>query len=157
MRFSNPLAVGQAGLDEVMDLEIVAPCDGEQLRQQLNQSSVPGLKFKAVEMLSDSVEKLKAKSFWYEVPVDPELHDRVKNKMVRFLASDSYPLKKTGQPQTIDIRPLVLDLRLDEGCLQMHLAATQQAGIRPMELLELLGLSATSLQGATLRRTAVQL
>lgn len=157
MRFSGPLPVGQVGLDEVMDLVVVAIGDPDLMREQLNQFSVPGLEFKHIEILNDSVEKLKAKSFCYEVPVDPEFQDTVKINLERFLLSNSHFVQKKGRQQQIDIRPLVFDLRLEDGQLQMQLAATQEAGVRPAEILELLDLSANSQQGAVLTRTTVQL
>ena len=157
MRFSDPLAVGQTGLDEVMDLVVVAIGDPDSMCEQLNQFSVSGLKFKQIEILNDSVEKLKAKSFCYAVPVDPEFQNTVKINLERFLLSDSHFVQKKGRQQKIDIRPLVLDLRLEDGQLQMQLAATQEVGVRPAEILELLDLSANSQRGAVLTRTTVQL
>ena len=157
MRFSDPLAVGQTGLDEVMDLVVVAIGDPDSMCEQLNQFSVSGLKFKQIEILNDSVEKLKAKSFCYAVPVDPEFQNTVKINLERFLLSDSHFVQKKGRQQKIDVRPLVLDLRLEDGQLQMQLAATQEVGVRPVEILELLDLSANSQRGAVLTRTTVQL
>ncbi|MDG2408853.1 MAG: TIGR03936 family radical SAM-associated protein [Pirellulales bacterium] len=157
MRFSDPLAVGQIGLNEVMDLTVGAINDPVQLQEALNRHSIPGLIFKQIDILDDSVKKLKAKSFCYEVSVQSVPQEQVQVKLERFLASKSLFVQRKGRDQQIDIRPLVLDLRL-EGCqLQMRLMASQETGVRPTEILELLDLSADSYRGAVMTRTTVQL
>ncbi|MBC21236.1 MAG: hypothetical protein CMJ74_13385 [Planctomycetaceae bacterium] len=157
MRFSEPLSFGQVGLNEVMDLVVIAIDDPAQLKERLNQKSLCGLEFKHIEILKDGDEKLKARSFCYEVVIPSDLRDRVAVKIDRFLAEKNYFVERARREQTIDIRPLVLNLRL-EGCqLQMQLQATQDAGVRPKDILELLDLSIESRRGSVLTRTAVQL
>ena len=157
MRFSDPLAVGQIGLNEVMDLTVGAIDDPIQLQEALNRHSIPGLKFKQIDIIDDSVKKLKAKSFCYEVSVQSVPQEQIQVKLERFLASKSHFVQLKGREQQIDIRPLVLDLRL-EGCqLQMRLMASQETGVRPTEILELLDLSTDSHRGAVMTRTTVQL
>ena len=157
MRFCDPLAVGQAGIDEVMDLKLLAPRDENILLQQLNEVSVPGLEFVQIDALDESVAKLKAKSFCYELYLNPESEEKIKRKVGEFLTRPAHRLQKKKGGSEIDIRPLVLDLRIENGCLKMQLAATQEAGVRPVEMLELLGVSAMPSNGAVLTRTAVQL
>ena len=53
MRFSDPLAVGQIGLNEVMDLTVGAIDDPIQLQEALNRHSIPGLKFKQIDILDE--------------------------------------------------------------------------------------------------------
>ena len=53
MRFSDPLSVGQIGLDEVMDLVVIKIDNPLQLKEQLNRCSVAGLEFKEVDILKD--------------------------------------------------------------------------------------------------------
>ena len=157
MRFSDPLAVGQIGLNEVMDLTVGAIDDPIQLKEALNRHSIPGLKFQQIDILDDSVKKLKAKSFCYEVSVQSVPQEQIQVKLERFLASKSHFVQRKGREQQIDIRPLVLDRRL-EGCqLQMRLMASQETGVRPTEILELLDLSTDSHRGAVMTRTTVQL
>ena len=157
MRFSDPLAVGQAGLDEVMDLVVVAMDDPMQLKARLNQNSLSGLEFKHIDILKDSEKKLKAESFRYEMTIPSDRREQVAIKVDRFLAEESYFMERKGRAQMIDIRPLVLHLCL-KGCqLQMQLKATQEAGVRPKDILELLDLSTDSPRGSVLTRTAVQL
>lgn len=157
MRFSDPLAVGQIGLNEVMDLTIGAIDDPIQLQEALNRHSIPGLKFKQIDILNDSVKKLKAKSFCYEVSVQSVPQEQVRVNLERFLASKSHFVQRKGREQQIDIRPLVLDLRLEGSQLQMRLMASQETGVRPTEILELLDLSTDSHRGAVMTRTTVQL
>ena len=157
MRFCEPLAVGQAGTDEVMDLEIVSPCNPDELLNRLNHLSVPGLEFTQIDPLDASEKKLRAKSFWYEIDLDPEVVNDTEKKVRQFLLRPTYQLQKQKSGFEIDIRPLVLDLRVKDQCLMMHLAATQEAGVRPIEILELLGVSPVPSSGTLLTRTAVQL
>ena len=157
MRFSDPLALGQVGLDEVMDLVVVSMDDPVQLKARLNKHSLQGLDFKHIDILNDDEKKLKAEKFCYEMSIPLEIQEQVALKVDRFLAEESYFMQRKGRDQTIDIRPLVLDLQL-EGCqLKMQLKATQETGVRPKDILELLDLSTDSHLGAVMTRTAVQL
>ena len=157
MRFPDPLAVGQVGLDEVMDLVVVTIDDPMQLKARLNQNSLQGLEFKHIDILSEDEKKLKAENFCYEISIRQEIREEVAVKVDRFLADKNYFVQRKGREQTIDIRPLVLDLRL-EGCqLKMRLKATQEAGVRPKDILELLDLATDSHRGTVLTRTTVQL
>ena len=157
MRFPDPLAVGQVGLDEVMDLAVVTIDDPIQLKARLNQNSLNGLDFKHIDILSENDQKLKAENFCYEISIPQEIQEEVAVKVHRFLAEKNYFVERKGRQQTIDIRPLVLDLRL-EGCrLKMVLKATQEAGVRPKDILELLDLATDSVRGRVLTRTTVQL
>ncbi len=157
MRFSDPLAVGQVGLDEVMELVVLEMNDPVQLKARLNQNSLNGLEFKQIDILKDGEKKLKAESFRYEMTIPSDLREQVATKMDRFLAEESYFMQRNDRMQKIDIRPLVLNLYLTGCQLRMQLKATQEAGVRPKDILELLNLSADSRCGSVLTRTAVHL
>ena len=157
MRFCEPLAVGQAGTDEVMDLETVSQCNPDELLNRLYHFSVPGLEFTQINPLDASEKKLREKSFWYEIELDPEVVNDTETKVRQFLLHPTYRLRKQKSDVEIDIRPLVLDLRVKNQSLVMHLAVTQEASVRPMEILELLGVSPIPSSGTLLTRTAVQL
>ena len=157
MRFPDPLAVGQVGLDEVMDLVVVNIDDPMRLKARLNQNSIQGLEFKHIEILSEDEKKLKADNFCYEISISQEIREAIAVKVDRFLTEENYFVQRKGREQTIDIRPLVLGLRL-EGCqLKMRLKATQEAGVRPKDILEILDLATDSHRGMVLTRTTVQL
>ena len=140
-----------------MDLVVVTIDDPMQLKTTLNQNSLNGLEFKHIDILSEDEKKLKAANFCYEISIRHEIREEVAIKVDRFLADKNYFVQRKGREQTIDIRPLVLDLRL-EGCLlKMRLKATQEAGVRPKDILELLDLATDSHRGTVLTRTTVQL
>ena len=60
------------------------------------------------------------KSFWYEIELDPEVVNDTETKVRQFLLHPTYRLRKQKSGVEIDIRPLVLDLRVKDQCLMMH-------------------------------------
>lgn len=156
MSFPSALSVGTAGLDEVMELEMAEHYNASDLLGRLAHHAIPGINFKSVEMLAENEAKLKVESVWFEFPVPDERRADVSERIEQFLATESYLVERPKRQTLVDIRPDVLQLVLDDQ-LRMHLAVSHQATVRPVDLIEVLGLADLKSEGHHLTRTTVQL
>jgi hypothetical protein len=81
----------------------------------------------------------------------------VSAKVAEFLAGASCLIQRSDRPQAIDVRPLVDELEVSGGVLRMRLRVIHEAGVRPRDLLGMLGLDDLAGEGVYLTRTAVEL
>ena len=81
----------------------------------------------------------------------------MQRRVAALLAAESYSIEREGRAASIDLRPLVEELTVSDGVLRMRLRVGHEAGVRPREVLESLGLADLEAQGLHLARTAVEL
>jgi radical SAM-linked protein len=165
MTFPLALAVGIAGDDEVMELELTeagkgdSPAfpDAEELLRRLAPQAPPGLEFRSVEVLPEGSKKASVRSVAYEAPI-PESHQPgLGPRIESLLAAKSWPVERARGRAAIDIRPLLTELTYDRGLLKMRLRVDSQGSAGPREVLTALGLTGIERQGSLLRRTAVEI
>lgn len=157
MTFPSALAVGIEGVDEVLELELSEPCTAEELLGRLTPHAPPGLRLKSVEVLPEGAKKARLRSHCYEVPVPDGSRDGLAEKIDRLMAGPSCPIRRPNRSTTIDLRPFLEELSLEEGVLRMRLAVESGAGAGPRDVLAALGLSDLELQGVHLKRTVVEI
>ena len=157
MSFPSALAVGIAGLDEVMEVELNEDRSVEAIHGLLVQSAPPGLEIVSVESLADGAPKPRVARVRLEMPVPTERQAAAREKIARLMAETTYPVDRGTTHNPIDLRPYLEELALDEGTLRIQLRVTQQGTGRPREVLVALGLEDLEQQGYHLTRTDVEL
>jgi radical SAM-linked protein len=153
--FASPLALGIGGDDEVLEVDLSDLIDLQELLEKLNQHSVPGLSFHAAESL-EHTRKAQAARLCYRVELPDREVQRVAAATAELLASESCVVVREPNARAVDVRPLVADLRVDGSSLWMTLLVSDQAGVRPRDVLEQLGLGDLEAAGFV-TRTAVEL
>ncbi len=156
MSFPSALAVGIEGLDEIMELELAEPCDGESLLARLRAHAGPGLAFTSVEVLPPGARKAQWHSATYEVALPAERCPETARRIDRLLADPSCPVARAPGRDPVDLRQSLLELALGGRVLRMRLAARRQGGAGPREVLAGLGLDDLERQGACILRTRVE-
>lgn len=157
MSFAVPLALGMAGLDEVLEVALVEWIEPERLLEALNAQAPDGISFHAAEHLPAESKKAQATSLRFEVPLPDEFIEPTRNRVARFLAADTWLVERPDRIVPVDLRPQVERLEVVEGMLTMQLAVVNEAAVRPRDLLAVLELSALDDHGLHLTRTAVEL
>jgi len=156
MTFPLALAVGIAGVEEVMEVELAERYTAEELLRRLAPQAPPGLAFRAVEVLPDGSRKAQAQSASYEVPIPSWRQAGLRERIEHLLAASSWPIERARGRAPIDLRPLLSGLALHEGVLEMRLRVDCRGSVGPRDVLAVLGLADLESQGVHLRRTAVE-
>lgn len=144
-RLSSPLAlgVGVTGYEEILELELTERLDPTLVQQQLADNAVEGLSILSVTV-HPSKEQTRVESLEYTCPVPQgssvaELQQRA----AQVLGSDhclvlrKHPKKPDRE---VDLRPYILDLRVDDQQVWFHIRVVNGGTARAEELLGLLGL-----------------
>jgi radical SAM-linked protein len=152
--FPLSLALGIRGLDEVFEVEIDDPVDGETLLVQLQAAAPPGLVFTSADWIAAGSPRLAVEAAVYEIDVPaehaPGLHERV----AAFLAEQSHVIAREHRDQTVDVRSAVAELTLADSALRMRLLTdSAAAAAKPQEVLQAIGLDRLLDEGGCLTRT----
>jgi radical SAM-linked protein len=121
MTFPSALAVGIEGIDEVMELELEASGTAEQLVGRLRPHAPPGLALSSIQVLPPGGRKARLRSVSYQVPIPSQYRAGVSEKIDRLLGGSSCPIQRPRRSEPIDLRPLLAELKLRQGVLQMRL------------------------------------
>jgi len=154
--FAHALALGVAGLNEVVDLDLHESIPALDVLARLNQQAPAGLVF----LDAQTVERKRApqvRRALYRLPLpepDAELPDRCAALLARprCLVERMRPRRRC-----IDIRPFICDLQADDNALTMAVWITPNGAARPEEIVHALGLGTLLDQGAVLERTHLEL
>ncbi len=157
MNFPSALAVGIAGLDEMIEIDLTEDWSAEKLVAALAERAPPGLIVKGAEVMREGSKKAQATQVTFAIDVPPDRCRVAAERIVAFLASASHPIQREGRATELDLRPLVDELSLSGDRLQMRLRVDREGSARPRELLAALGLEDLELHGYELARTAVEI
>lgn len=155
--FPSALALGVAGIDEVLDAELDDERSPADVRAALESQLPPGLSVRSVEPLPASRKSARVGRQRFELEIPPERQSRLAERVGEFLAEPVRLVPRSDGRDPVDARPLVEELRLDEGRLRIVMRASTEGGIRPRDLLAALELEDLEQQGVLLTRTAVEL
>jgi radical SAM-linked protein len=161
MSFPSALAVGIAGLDEVMEVEWAETYAAQELVERLAPHWVPGLTLRSVEVLPPGAPKARVRSTSWEILVPPERLAQTASCVSRLCAGPVAPASEP--PQVIvgadspDPRPRLDELTLRDGVLHVRLRAGPQGAGGPRDVLAALGLGDLEQAGIHLTRTRVEL
>jgi radical SAM-linked protein len=155
VHYPASLALGMTGLDEVLEVDLAESVEPTELLVQLNTHSVPGLEFTAVEPLPTLGKKGQPRWLRFEIPMAYESAEALRGNVAKFMAASTWVLQRENKP--VDIRPLVEELSLADRVLTMRLRVVNEAGARPRDVLEALGLSADEILELDITRTQVEM
>lgn len=155
--FPSALAVGIAGLQEVLEVDAARDYSPLELQGAIAPHAPPGLTVLSVEAVPAETKKAQVRSVVFAAPVEPAHADAVRERIAALLASASFPVVREGRAAPLDLRPLIESLSLTDDTLRARLRVEPDGSARPRELLSALGLDELEAQGALLTRTEVEL
>jgi len=139
MSFPSALALGVAGEEEVVELDLAEPVATDEVIQRLNEASTTGLAFHSAVPVHAGRKKTAHVASVFEMTIPGESAERTAQKIASFLAESTVSVvKHNGKP--VDVRAAVHRMTLDGNRLQMELAATAGADAGFREVLDVLGL-----------------
>lgn len=155
--FPSALALGIEGLDEVMEVELVAAVSPDELRQQIQGHAPIGLTVHSVAACAPQEKKAQVERLHYELRVSQQDTPRLAKAIGELLASPQYMITRDEKSAPIDARKNLADLSLRDDVLRFSLWATRSRSVRPREILEILGLGEFERSGIYLTRSRVEL
>ena len=157
VNFPSALAVGVAGLDEVVELDLTDDREPMALAARIAPHCPDGLNLRSVEAAPSEGRAAQVARMTFECPVEERLWREVAERIERVMASESLRVDRGPDRAAVDIRPWIEDLTLREGGLRMRIRATREGSARPREVLSALGLDRLEEEGRFLTRTQVEL
>jgi radical SAM-linked protein len=155
--FASALALGVAGLDELVDVELRDDVPPQEVHTLLARQAPPGLHLLGVRAVGLR-SALQVRSATYRLALPPERHSSLTDRAAAFLAAPECWAERTHpQPRRINVRPFVAGLRLPPGAVEMDLLVTPHGTARAEEVLRALGLDDVLREGAVLERTRLEL
>ncbi|AGF79882.1 radical SAM-linked protein/radical SAM family uncharacterized protein [Desulfocapsa sulfexigens DSM 10523] len=136
--FGPAMPVGTQSLAEYFVMDLPMPLDNlEEARERLNKQMPPGLTVQKIVLSNGKVPQEMVSS--YRITLYPTLSSNDKQLIEKFLATDSFTVKRVrkGKVMEIDFRPLVVSLEcIEEETLSLELLSkASQAGVKPLEAL----------------------
>jgi radical SAM-linked protein len=157
MSFPSALAVGIAGTDEVMELELSQERTAEEVLAVLTPHLPPGLAINALEVMPPGSRKAQVRFVQFELPLPADRREAAVQRIEQFRAEETHVVQREEGRGPVDVRSFVDRLELDDDRLRMRLRVTGEGAARPREVLQALGLDDLEVQGFYLSRTAVEL
>lgn len=159
---SSPLALalGVAGLEEIIEIELLEDRPLDQVTQRLEKEAVPGL-----ALVSVTKHALRARTVVTRVEYTCALPagiatEPIQARAAAVLASAAWPIRRQTPgkpPKTIDLRPLIDSIEVAPAVVRFSVAVQNGTTLRLEELLTAVGLELLPLQGALVTRTRVEL
>jgi radical SAM-linked protein len=156
MNFPSALAVGIAGTDEMLEVDLAESYTADSLRSLISPELPPGMSVGEIEFLPAPDRKAQAKSVTFEVSIPPARQAGLASKIAEVLRCETLPIEREGRKTPLDLRPLIADLALSDGVLQIRLTVDREGSARPREVLEALGIADLEYEGHFLTRTKVE-
>jgi radical SAM-linked protein len=157
MSFPSALAVGIVGEEEVMELELEELEGTDWLLEQLRPQCPEGLDFLSATILPPGGKNAPVKNLTYQFPVPPEREAHLQQRIEEVLKATSLPVERSGRKNPLDLRPQLEQMVLVQGTVSFTLRSVPDAGVRPREVLAILGIEELEEQGTCLTRSAVEL
>lgn len=136
--FAQSLALGIIGCREVVEIELDETRLPEEIHRQLAGHAPPGLEFLEVKSI-DTRAKAAVRRAGYRMMLPCEACRDLPERIATLLATAECWIERTRpQARRLNIRPYILDLRLDKNVLELLIWVTPNGTARPEEVLQAL-------------------
>jgi radical SAM-linked protein len=156
--FPSALALGVEGLDEVVELELAEEMAVEDLHERLRIYDQPGLTINSVARLPDQFGKAQlAQSDYLITVIETADRDSICRAIARLMSQPTVSVERKSKTLTVEVASQIATLEVAGDELRLSLFASDQATLRPVDVLGLLGFGDWIEQGALITRVRVQL
>jgi radical SAM-linked protein len=157
LSFPSALALGVAGMDEVLELELSEPMPAEAVLAAVRPQSLPGLEFHSAEVLPAGTSNVPARAATYELSLPAERVAATAQRIAAVLARSPCWIDGPRRKQPLDLHDYLAELTLSGRRLRFKLRMEREGGVQAREVLAELGLGDLEALGIFLTRTAVEL
>jgi len=139
INFPSALPLGEAGWDEVLEVDFYGDGTVDTIRAALARVAPAGLGVTHVEELSPASRAATGREFAYEVPVPEDRQTDTADRVVRLLARPTLPVGRRDRP-AVDLRDLLVTAEVANGLLRFRVRASRDRGLRARDVQAFLGL-----------------
>ncbi len=155
--FPSALALGVNGLDEVVELDLAQRIPVAELFQRLCDDNQPGLTIKSVKLLPEGFGKAKLSHSDYVISIPDDVDiDAAQSAIADLKNQDTISFERKQKTVTVDSEQ-ILSIEIQSDGLNLSLAASESASLRPVDVLDLINASHWIEHGAVINRTRVAL
>ena len=155
MWFASAIALGVAGLNEVLEFELLQILSDEEVHRRLAQQAPPGMAILSVRAI-DVKASARVRRALYRLALP--LGTSPGQAITAFMQQTEHWVERPRpRPRRINIRPFVHELNLHDDCLDMALWITPNGAARPEEVVAALGLTELLDNGAVIERTELEI
>lgn len=156
--FPSALALGVESLDEVVEIELAEPWDADDLLVKLRADNQPGLTINRVDQLPAQFGKAQLRCSEYSITVAPDADKASVQQAIDDLQTKTtVTLHRKKGAVAIDVASQIESIELRDGEIQLTLAASETATLRPSDVLDLLGFDDWIARGSLITRVQVHL
>jgi radical SAM-linked protein len=156
MNFPSALAVGIAGLEELIEIDLAEEHTAESLRAAIEPQVPPGMLVGQIEVLPAPDRKAQVKGVTFETEIPADRQPTLTNRIAWLLSQSSLQIEREGRKTPLDLRPLIEELELTGDILRMRLRVDREGSARPREVLQALEIADLEYEGSFLTRTQVE-
>jgi radical SAM-linked protein len=156
MNFPSALAVGIAGLAELIEIDLAEEHTAESLRAAIEPQAPPGMVVGPIEVLPAPDRKAQVKGVTFETEIPGDRQPRLTDRIAWLLSQPSLEIEREGRKTLLDLRPLIEELELAGDTLRMRLRVDREGSARPREVLQALEVADLEYEGSFLTRTKVE-
>ncbi|MEC8475254.1 MAG: TIGR03936 family radical SAM-associated protein [Planctomycetota bacterium] len=156
--FPSALALGVDGEEEVVELEFAEDLPPTEVLRRLEADQQPGLGITSVSKVPNGFKKPQLESSQYSITVpDSFPTEPIQPAIETLLERDTVSVVRKKKVLDFNTNTNILSLKFRDGNLQLVLAASEAATLRPHDVLDVLGFSDWVEQGSLITRTRVHL
>jgi len=156
IRFPSALPMGEAGWDEITELDFHGTQTIDDIRDSLARCAPAGLVPVCVDELSVTARAAGLREFAYEFPLPDDRQAEVTDRVARLLAQPTLPVARRAEP-AVDMRDWLVTAGVAAGVLRFRIRASAERSLRARDLLSVLGLDDLRDRGLYPVRTEVVL
>ena len=156
INFPSALAVGIAGLDELLEVDLAEPHTAQSLAAAIAPQLPPGMSLGAIDVLPAPDRKAQVKYVTFEMAIPAERQQALSGRLAWLLEQVSYSIEREGRSAPLDLQPLIDALSLAKNTLQMRLRVDREGSARPREVLAAMEIADLEFEGFFLTRTRVE-
>jgi radical SAM-linked protein len=168
--FPSALALGIEALDEIVELEVVGAFDLQRIEEDIRQEMPVGMELLELTSPTYALGKAKVVGASYRVQITTEERAQTADRIKELLSLKMIEIVRDEKIVTCDPQDAGFELRVEDNAgtcsdrgsinaysLIFSLPSDADGSVRPLELLECIGLPDLLSDGATLARTRVHL
>lgn len=155
--FAQSLALGVAGLAEVVEIEWTRPQAVTEVMERLTAQAPPGLTILEVKEIEPRSSAQVRRAAYHAHLAEPWRVELAARCQALLNQEQLWVVRSRPKPRRFNLRPLLNELNLNADGLTMWLWVTPNGAARPEEVLSLLGLDAWMEEGGLIERTMLEL